>query len=1019
MIDVNKAALKHESEVIIDLLPELKFSSSEKELITLTAKQYINKIRNTNRFTVEEFVNRFSLSTDEGVALMCLAEGFLRIPDNYTAKKLILDKLSNKSWGSYVFKGKSSLKTFLASTGLLLSGTYADVIKHKNVISELVDRIGSLAFLKILKSSLLYLSNEFVFSEEIDGAAEKAAAIDEYQFAFDLLGESARTQSQAETYYKQYLYAIESLARDFPEENNLWKRPNLSVKLTALHPRFELHNFANLKKELMPKLIKLVEKIEKNNLTITFDAEESYRLDCYLLFISELLTNKKFAKFNGIGLVVQAYQVRSYEIIKQIIEFAKAHNKVIPIRLVKGAYWDTEIKHAQVTGMQYYPVFTRKEYTDANYIACCKLIMANTDYIYPQFATHNALTAAYVRQIAGSKNFEFQKLFGMGDLLHEQLIETKQTRIYAPVGNVDNLLAYLMRRLLENGANSSFVHQVVNKNIPVEELVYDIYDRVINLIDSGNKIVLPENISPNRKNAIGYDMGHKANYDYIQEKVSSLFSNLHVAGSIINGKDLYNKKYSSEHFCPAKNAEKISSVSYVQEKDILSAIDYAQVGFEKWSNLELVKRVEILNTLANLYEKNKFQLYALLLQEGGKSIEDAINEVIEAIDFCRYYASEANKLLADKIMPGPTGEKNILTLNGRGIFLCISPWNFPLAIFTGQIVAALVCGNAVIAKPANQTSIIAHFAVKLMHKAGVPENVLHLLLTSGSNLSKYAIPDARIAGVAFTGSTATAQLINQTLAARNAAIAPFIAETGGQNAMIVDSSTLLEQATDDIIHSAFFSAGQRCSALRMVYVQEEIYDKLLPMLKEAMELIKIGDTSDFSHDVGPVIDKDSYNTLDAHIEDMKTKGFNIIEHPAKGALKSGHFFYPHIIEVNSINDIEEEKFGPILHITKYNAKKVDKVIDEINNYGFGLTFGIHSRIEQQVEHIRSKIKVGNIYVNRSIIGARVESQPFGGEGLSGTGFKAGGPHYLLRFCLERTISVNLTAIGGNVELFRE
>lgn len=1018
MIDINKAILRHESEIIIDILPLLKLNSSEKELVSLTSKQYIEKIRDTNKFTVEEFVNRFNLTTDEGVALMCLAEGFLRIPDSYTAKKLILDKLTNKSWVSYVFKGKSSIKTTLASIGLLLSGTYADIIKHDNIISKLIDRIGSLAFIKVLKSSLLYLSNEFVFSEEIDSATERAIALDEYSFAFDLLGESARTFSQADKYYNQYLSAVDALSRDFPEENDIWKRPNLSVKLTALHPRFELNNFANLEKELMPKLVKLVEKIEKHNLTITFDAEESYRLDCYLLFLSKLLTNKKFAKFDGIGLVIQAYQVRSYDLLKEIILFAKKHKKIIPIRLVKGAYWDTEIKHAQVTGMEYYPVFTKKEYTDANYIACCRLIMENTDCIYPQFATHNALTAAYVQQIAGNKDFEFQKLFGMGDILHEQLTENKKTRIYAPVGDSNDLLAYLMRRLLENGANSSFVHQVVNKDIPVENLIYDVYDKVINLIDSDSKIVLPEDIYFNRKNAIGYDMGYKVTYDYLQDKVKSLFSNTHTVGSIINGKEYYNKKHAKDHFCPAINAEKISSVSYAHEKDILCAIDYAEANFEKWSTLEVDNRISILEQIANLYEQHKLELYALLIQEGGKSIEDAINEVIEAIDFCRYYANEARKLFTDKIMPGPTGEQNVLTLKGRGVFLCISPWNFPLAIFTGQIVAALVSGNTVIAKPASQTSVIASFAIKLMHKAGVPAGALHLVLASGSNIGKYAISDPRIAGVTFTGSTNTAQTINQTLAARNAPIAPFIAETGGQNAMIVDSSTLLEQVTDDIMHSAFFSAGQRCSALRMLYVQEEIYDSLFQMLKEAMELIKIGNTADFAYDVGPVIDKESWNILNSHVENMKKKGFSITEHPGKSFMKGGNFFYPHIIEVNSINDIEEEKFGPILHIAKYKAKKIDQVINEINNYGFGLTFGMHSRIENDTKYVCSKMKAGNIYVNRTITGAKVESQPFGGEGLSGTGFKAGGPHYLLRFCLERTTSVNLTAIGGNIDLFK-
>lgn len=1016
--DLCNLELRDESVVIKSILPQLKFSSAEKKLIEKTAEDYINTIRSTRRFTVEEFINRFSLSTSEGVAIMCLAEGLLRIPDHYISKKIILDKFTNKTWGSYVFKSSSSLKTFLASVGLLLSGTYAEIITKQNFISDLIDRVGTIVFIKILKSALLYLSNEFIFSPDIYRGVEKAVDMDKYNFAFDLLGESSRTMQQADEYFQQYLEAIYVLSSEFPENNNLWERPNISVKLSALHPRFELNNFDNLESELMPKIIKLVEKVQDNNLTITFDAEESFRLDCYLLFLGKLLLNKKFAKFEGIGIVIQAYHVRSYEILQRIIEFAKKHKKIIPIRLVKGAYWDTEIKNAQIIGMKHYPVFTKKDFTDASYIACCKLIMDNTEYIYPQFATHNALTAAYVKLIAGDKDFEFQKLFGMGDILHEQLADVKKVRIYSPVGKNKDLLAYLMRRLLENGANSSFVNKVVNQAIPSEDLIYDVYDKVINLIDSGQNLVLPENIYPNRKNAMGYDLGYKTNYDYLEEKVTSMFSNTYLAGSIINGKEEFNKKHAQEHFCPAKNAEKVSSISYAYKSEIEKAIDFAVIEFEKWSNHNVQERAAIINEIANLYEQNKLQLYAILIQEAGKSIQDAVNEVIEAIDFCRYYANEATKIMHEQLLPGPTGERNTLSLHGRGVFLCISPWNFPLAIFTGQIVAALVCGNTVIAKPSDQTSVIANFAVKLMHKAGVPKGALHLILSSGSNISKYAVSDRRIDGVAFTGSTKTAQIINQTLAARNAQISPLIAETGGQNAMIVDSSALLEQVTDSVIQSAFLSAGQRCSALRMLYVQEEIYDELLIMIKGAMEILKIGDTANFSMDIGPVIDKASYDILDAHIDDMKKKGFKVTEHPRKGNLLSGYFFYPHIIEVNSINDLEEEKFGPILHVAKYKAKQLDKVIDEINNYGFGLTFGVHSRIEEQISHISSRIKVGNIYANRSIIGAKVESQPFGGEGLSGTGFKAGGPYYLLRFCLERTSSINLTAIGGNIELFR-
>ena len=669
--------------------------------------------------------------------------------------------------------------------------------------------------------------------------------------------------------------------------------------------------------------------------------------------------------------------------------------------------------------MKNYPVYTKKEYTDANYIACAKLMFENSEYIYPQFATHNALTASYIKQLGGNKNYEFQKLYGMGNALHAELLSIRNVRIYAPIGDSNDLLAYLMRRLLENGANRSFVHKVVDKQIPISELTASVYDEAINLVDSRKGIVLPENIYPKRKNAMGYDLGYKSDYDYIEDKVKSCFSNSYIASSIISGRNVYNKKYAKDHFNPAKTAEKIATVSHATQLEIKESLESARREFEKWSREKLSTRVKILNSIADLYEKNKFKLYAILIQEAGKSIHDAISEVIEAIDFCRYYAVLAERKLQDVKMPGPTGEDNILEYHGRGIFVCISPWNFPLAIFTGQIVAALVTGNTVIAKPADQTCVIANFATYLMHQAGVPKSALQLLLASGQNISNYVINTGFIDGVAFTGSTQTAKTINKNLAENSEKIVPLIAETGGQNAMIVDSSALLEQVTDDVLNSAFYSAGQRCSALRVLYVQAEIYDSLLNMIKEAMELLKIGDTADFTRDVGPVIDTNSFDALTTHIENMKKQSFSVMHHPRNGELKDGNYFYPHIIEINSINEIDGEKFGPILHVIKYKSKELDKVLDEINNCGFGLTFGIHSRIESQINYITSKVKVGNIYANRTIIGAKVESQAFGGEGKSGTGFKAGGPNYLLRFCNERVKSINLTAIGGNIELLKK
>ena len=1009
--------LPSETRIVKKLLFFSKLRKGQQQLIIAHSKRLIGKIRSDKHFSIEEFLHRYSLSYAEGVAVLGLAEGLLRVPDAFISKELASDKLSGKHWESFLFRRTRSIKTVLLSFCLYFSGQFTDIVKLRNVLSNLLDRVGQPLFIKTLRAAILFLSKEFIFAEDMYAALEKSKKYAEYKFAFDLLGESARTMVQAENYYRQYKDAVELIAKAFPYNGEaLEDRPNLSVKLTALYPRVELIKFADLEKTLLPKIVKLVEKIRDNNLTITFDAEEAYRNDTYLLLLTKLVKHPSFKKFEGIGFVVQAYQTRSYEIVEYIISLAKESGKKIPVRLVKGAYWDAEIKYAQEQCMQHYPVFTRKEYTDMSYIACAKKILENDKFIYPQIATHNALTAASVIELAGDKKYEFQKLYGMGNALHKELAVHGNVRIYAPIGNTKDLLAYLIRRMLENGASANFVSKVHAREIPLDEIIYDVNDKALSLLDSVGKIALPEDIYQNRKNAMGYDLGYKTNYDYIQEKVAGYFDKVHNVGSIIDGKEVMSSKHARESFCPAKNAEKFASVSNAVEGEIKDAIGSATKVFDKWSMLEVHKRTQILEKVAQAFEDNKFELYALLIKEAGKSIQDAINEVIEAIDFCRYYANQAQVLMQEKKLPGVTGESNVLSMHGRGVFLCISPWNFPFAIFIGQIAAALVTGNTVIAKPSGQTPVIANFAVRLMHKIGVPKSVLQLVISSGGNINKYAVADERMAGVVFTGSGEVAKAINTTLAGRDSGIIPFIAETGGQNAMIVDSSALLEQVTDDVLNSAFYSAGQRCSALRMLYVQEEIYDELLAMIKGATELLQIGDTSDFSVDIGPVIDENAKNMLSAHIDDMQAKGFKIFVHPHNGKQKAGYYFYPHIIEVKAINDIPDEKFGPILHITKYKSKNLDKIIAEINNCGFGLTFGIHSRIEEKIEYIRSKIRVGNIYANRSIIGAKVESQPFGGENKSGTGFKAGGPNYLLRFMTERTTSVNIAAFGGDVEL---
>jgi RHH-type transcriptional regulator, proline utilization regulon repressor / proline dehydrogenase / delta 1-pyrroline-5-carboxylate dehydrogenase len=1009
-----------EKHIIERLISSPLFNADESASIVNKAKDFIRLIRGSKKFSIEKFMQSYSLSTTEGIAVMGLAEGLLRIPDQIVANELVSDKLAEKNWESHLGQ-INSIKGQAISLGLYGAGNMADLIGIDNIITKIINKVTGPVFLVILKRAIKILGKEFIFGSDIQEGLKTLEQYPGYLVSFDLLGESARTSSKAEQYYDEYLKAIELIAQN----NNAQKgssavanSKNISVKFTALYPRFELSKIEDIEEYLFPKLVVLVKKIKEAELTITFDAEEARRLDIYLHIFTKLILHPDFKDFHGICCVIQGYQTRSYQVINYIIDLAKTANKKIPVRLVKGAYWDYEIKYAQENNLEYYPVFTKKEYTDYNYLVVARAMLEHEEYIYPCFATHNALTAATIIQMAGDKDFEFQKLHGMGKVLHDELVKNHKVRIYAPVGKTYDLLAYLMRRLLENGANACFVNQVNNTEITVEELVYNINEKILEILSTKESILLPKNIYPNRESAMGNELGHKADYDEIYNNVSKFYNKIYKIGSIINGNEILNKRF-KEHFCPAKFVEKIGEVTVANEEDLISALEGAKGAFEGWTNTKISVRSAILRKIAALYEENKYELYSLLITEAGKTIKDAINEVIEAIDFCRYYANQAELHMAPKILPSPTGEENTLTMHGRGVFLCISPWNFPLAIFTGQIVAALVCANTVIAKPADQTPIIANFAIKLMHKAGVPKSVLHLVISSGANVGNILVPSEEIAGITFTGSSATAKIINLALANRNNGIIPFIAETGGQNAMIVDSSALLEQVTDDVLTSAFYSAGQRCSALRILYIQEEIYESLIEMIKGAMELLKIDDNADFSTDVGPVINKASMENLAHHIDDMRSKGFKVIgEHPRKGANNAGYFFYPHIIAVNSISDIPDEKFGPILHVAKYQATELDKIINDINSCGFGLTFGIHSRIEKKIEYISSKMRVGNIYANRSIVGAVVESQPFGGENKSGTGFKAGGPHYLLKFLLERTTTINTTAIGGNIELLK-
>lgn len=1006
-----------EKKYISSLLEYIRFDFRKNSQIEQKSKEFISVIQNDNNFAAEHFLQKYNLSTDEGIAILSLAESLIRIPDDSTANDLINDRMSGRNWSKYISFAKSRL-TEISSVGLYFLGKLVDIHMIENGFTKLTKKIAEPITLSIVRAAINFLAKEFILGYEIESAFKKARKNNKYLYSFDLLGESSRNAEQAEKYFNSYIEALDKINFYFPShDEDLTERPNLSLKLTALYPRVEILKIKEIRTKLLPKLKVIIKKAQETGVTITFDAEECHRLDAYIQTITDLMLDSECRDFDGIGFVVQAYQKRAAYLIEHIKNLARKTNKRIYVRLVKGAYWDSEIKHAQENGTKDFPVFTEKDFTDANYIACAKRMLELQNFIYPQFAGHNAQTIATILEIAQGKKYELQKLYGMGNSLFNELVKTEKCRIYAPIGKREDLLAYLMRRLLENGANTSFVNKVNEKDVNLEELLLPVYDKVKAKLNTNNDFIKkPRDIYPNRKNSLGLDVGYIMNIENIEKEISKFQNKTYKIGSIISGNEIVTPKHAKEMFRPGKISEKIGEVSYANQSEIEEALDVAENYFSQWSEKTVSERASIIRKIADELESNKFEIYSLLMKEAGKTINDIINELREAIDFCNYYALQAEKNIKEIILPGPTGESNKISWNARGVFLCISPWNFPLAIYMGQIIAALVTGNTVIAKPADQTPIIANLIAKLMYKAGLPKKALQLLLAPGRKVGEILVSSDRVKGIAFTGSTQTAKLINKTIADREGAIIPLIAETGGQNAMIVDSTALLEQVSDDVIQSAFHSAGQRCSALRVLYIQDEIYDSLLNMIKGAVEELSIGDSEDLSIDIGPVIDGQSKKDLELHIKEMKNAGFEIFEHHKAHSKLPGTYVYPTIIEINSINDLKEENFGPILHVVRYKSKNLDKVIDEINNYGFGLTFGLQTRIEEKIDDISKKMKTGNIYVNRTTIGAQVESQPFGGEGKSGTGFKAGGPHYLFRFMTERAVCINLTAIGGNIEL---
>jgi len=979
--------LKNEAEVVHELITDADFSEPERNAISNMAAQLVSRVRDSSSPSMmENFLAEYGLSTREGVALMCLAEALLRVPDAQTIDELIEDKISPGNWGEHL--GHSGSPLVNASTwALLLTGKIIAAEDEKGLrltLHGLVKRLGEPLVRNAVAQSMRELGRHFVLGTSIAKASKRAKDLEKqgYTYSYDMLGEAARTEADARRYHLAYSDAITVLARDC-RDDDIRNNPGISVKLSALHPRYELSQYQRVIDELVPRVASLAMLARSANMGFNIDAEEADRLDISLDVIEAVLANPALRGWDGFGVVVQAFGKRAAIVIDWLYALTQRLDRKIMVRLVKGAYWDTEIKRAQVLGLDDYPVFTRKVNTDIAYLACARKLLAMSDRIYAQFATHNAHSVAAVLQLAGQqRNFEYQRLHGMGEALHEYAHRNHDTRcrIYAPVGEHQDLLAYLVRRLLENGANSSFVNQIVDTSITPESIARD----PITIVDELEQLTNPNIAMPidlygsARFNSKGWDITDLTTLQELNKARDALLVKTWRAQPPGSGQaqDSEARKILN----PADPSDLVGEVVDADLETVQLAIQNATDRFDEWSASSTDVRIKCLQRIADLYEESAAELFALLAREAGKTWLDAVGELREAVDFARYYASQLESLDTN--------------LKPRGVMVCISPWNFPLAIFSGQIIAALAAGNCVIAKPAEQTSLIAAFAIDLMHRSGIPEAVLQLLPGSGAVVGAALTADARIAGICFTGSTVTAKHINRNMAEYLPAQAPLIAETGGLNAMIVDSTALPEQVVRDVLASAFQSAGQRCSALRMLYLQADVADKVLEMLFGAMDEFKIDNPWYLATDIGPVIDQASRQKIESHCQRMAKQGrvLKSLKVPEQGL-----FVAPTVIELDGIEQLEEEIFGPILHVARFAATEIDAVVDAINAQGYGLTFGIHTRVDSRVEQVIKRVKVGNIYVNRNQIGAVVGTQPFGGEGLSGTGPKAGGPCYLPRF----------------------
>lgn len=1023
--------LADEQAVVDELLDTMVQTPEQEAAIDRIATRLVKDLRSEERQTslIDSFLQQFTLSSEEGIVLMCLAEALLRIPDADTADALIRDKLTSGDWGAHLGQSESLLVN--ASTwGMLLTGKWVTMDDGTRsdpyaFIKRLVSKSGEPAIRVAVRQAMKIMGQEFVLAETINAALKKANKQQDkgFTYSYDMLGEAAKTEKDAKAYMLAYQQAISALAAAAKASDPV-SNPGISVKLSALHPRYEFAHIERVETELYERLLQLAIQAKDAQLGFNIDAEEADRLEPSLSLFEKLAFAPALEGWDGLGFVVQAYQKRAPAVIDWMADLAQKTGHRFMLRLVKGAYWDTEIKHAQVEGLVDYPVFTRKENTDLSYLLCARKLLARPQAFYPQFASHNARTVAEIMAYAddlpgvNKSDFEFQCLHGMGEALYETVVSELgyQCRIYAPVGEHKRLLAYLVRRLLENGANTSFVNLLANKDQDIRHIIANPVSKVREHQQHRHSgIPLPVDLYvAKRKNSSGANL---ADSDWLDEYYAYLASARELdwtAAPLLGRKT----KITGELQIisnPASERQRVGSVQLSSDEQVDVALETARHAFHEWDALGGDMRAGMLDKAADLYEEHRFELMAMCQLEAGKTLADAVSEVREAIDFLRYYALRARQEFSGPLlMEGPTGEANEYSLSGRGVFVCISPWNFPLAIFTGQLSAALVSGNAVLVKPAEQTPLIAWRAVQLLHEAGVPRAILQYLPGEGHTVGAKLSSDPRVDGVVFTGGTDTARLIHTALGNRpNSPLPHLIAETGGLNAMIVDSSALAEQVVDDVIASAFQSAGQRCSALRVLYVQEDIAESLVEMIKGAMRELKTGDQTCLDTDVGPIIDAQARETLESHLE--KFTGEQLLAR-APEATGEGNYFEPALLQIDGIQVLEKEVFGPVLHLVKYKSRDLDKVIDAINASGYGLTLGVHSRINSTIERVRARARVGNLYVNRNIIGAVVGVQPFGGEGLSGTGPKAGGPHYLHRFAVERVVSTDTTAAGGNASL---